>query len=99
MVYNRFAHHLRSAKDFGQNLYHRAHRLGSAVDKGMRFAKQAYGVFAPALRELGVNTGQAGRVADRAFTGYSQLTDRVVRSNDVLGAPRGSSRGAGAKTP
>ena len=93
MVYHRFAQHLRSAKDFGQNLYHRAQRVGSAVDKGMRFAKQAYGVFAPALRELGVNTGQADRVADRAFTGYNQLRDRVVRGNDVLGRAAGQLAG------
>ena len=93
MVYNRFAHHLRSAKDFGHNLYHRDHRLGSAVDKGMRFAKQAYAVFAPALRELGVNTGQADRVADRAFTGYNQLRGRVVRGNDVLGRAAGQLAG------
>ena len=93
MVYNRFAHHLRSAKDFGQNLYHRAHRVGSAVDKGMRFAKQAYGIFAPALRELGVNTSQLDRGADRAFTGYNQLRDKVVRGNDVLGSAAGQLAG------
>ena len=93
MVYHRFAQHLRSAKDFGQNLYHRAQRVGSAVDKGVRFAKQAYGVFAPALRELGVSTGQADRVADRAFTGYNQLRDRVVRGNHVLGRATGQLAG------
>ena len=53
MVFHRFAHHLKSAKDFGRSLYHNAHRVGSAVDKGMRFAKQAYGIVAPALREFG----------------------------------------------
>ena len=90
MVYNRFAHHLRSAKDFGQNLYHKAHRVGSAVDKGMRFAKQAYGIFAPALRELGVNTSHLDRAADKGFTGYNQLRDRVVvQGNDILNRTAG----------
>ena len=93
MVFHRFARHLKSAKDFGQNLYRRAHRVGSAVDKGMRFAKQAYGVFAPALRELGVNTSHLDRRADKAFTGYSQLRDGVVRGNDVLGRAAGQLAG------
>ena len=59
----------------------------------MRFAKQAYRVFAPALRELGVNTTTTDRVADRAFTGYNQLRDRVVRGNDVPGRAPGQLAG------
>ena len=72
-------------KNFDVNLYNQAQRMGSAIDKGARIAKQAYGIVAPALRELGVYTGQADRVADRAFTGYNQLRDRVTQGNDVIG--------------
>ena len=89
MVFHRFAHHLKSAKDFGRNLYHNAHRVGSAVDKGMRFAKQAYGFVAPALREFGVNTSQLDRAADKGFTGYNQLRDRVVQGNEILNRTAG----------
>ena len=84
MVFHRLAHHLRPTKDFGRSLYHNAHRVGSAVDKGMRFAKQAYGIVAPALREFGVNTSQLDGAADRGFTGYSQLRDRVVQGSDIV---------------
>ena len=59
--------------------------MGSAFDNGARFAKQAYGAISPALRELGVNTGQADRVADKALTGYNQLRDKVVHGNEVVG--------------
>ena len=85
MVFHRFARRFNAAKNFGVNLYNQAQRVGSAIDKGARVAKQAYGVIAPALRELGVNTGQADRVADKAFTGYSQLRDRASRGNEVVG--------------
>ena len=85
MVFHRFARHFNAAKNFGVNLYNQAQRVGSAIDKGARIAKQAYGIVAPALRELGVNTGQADRVADKAFTGYNQLRDRVSRGNEVVG--------------
>ena len=77
MVYRHFARHLHRAKHFGMNLYNTAQRVGGAIDKGAGIAKRAYGIIAPALRELGVDTGQADRVADRAFTGYNQLRDRV----------------------
>ena len=50
----------------------------------MRFAKQAYGIVAPALREFGVNTSQLDRAADKGFTGYNELRDRVARGNEVL---------------
>ena len=83
MVFHRFAKHFNAAKNFGVNLYNQAQRVGSAIDKGARVAKQAYGVIAPALRELGVNTGGVDRIADKAFTGYSQLRDRVSHGNNV----------------
>ena len=92
-MFHRFAKDLNHARNFGVNLYNQAQRVGSAIDKGARFAKQVYGVVSPALRELGVNTGQADRVADKAFTGYNQLRDKVVHGNEVVG--RAGSRLAG----
>jgi hypothetical protein len=83
MVFQRFAKHFNAAKNFGVNLYNQAQRVGSAIDKGARVAKQAYGVIAPALRELGANTGGADRIADKAFTGYNQLRDRVSNTSQV----------------
>ena len=85
MVFHRFARHFNNVKNFCVNLYNQAQRMGSAFDKGARFAKQAYGVISPALRELGINTAAADRGADKAFTGYSQLRDKVVRGNEVVG--------------
>ena len=85
MVFHRFAKHFNNVKNFGVNLYSQAQRMGSAIDKGTRIAKPAYGIVAPALRALGVNTGQADRIADKTFTGYNQLRDRVTQGNDVLG--------------
>ena len=85
MVFHRFARHFNNVKNFGVNLYNQAQRMGSAIEKGARIAKQAYGIVALALRELGDNTRQADRVADRAFTGYNQLRDRVTQGKDVIG--------------
>ena len=48
-----------------------------AIDTGAGVAKRAYHIVAPALRELGVDTSLADRGADRAFTGYNALRDRV----------------------
>jgi hypothetical protein len=70
-------------------VYNHAQRLGSAIDKGAGIAKRAYHIVAPALRELGVNTGGADRLADRGFTGYNQLRDKVVRGNEVVGRTAG----------
>ena len=89
MVLHRFAHHLGRAKNFGVNLYNQAQRMGSAIDTGARFAKQAYGIVAPALRELGVSTAHLDRGADIAFTGYNPLRDRVVHGNEVIGRTAG----------
>lgn len=83
MVFRRFATHLTSAKNIGRNLFHQAQRIGGAIDKGMGIAKRAYGIVAPALREFGVNTGQMDRMADKGFTGYNQLRDRVVQGNEI----------------
>ena len=63
--------------------------MDSAIDKGAKFAKQAFGVISPALRELGINTGGVGRVADKAFTGYNQLRDKVVHGNEVASRAAG----------
>ena len=84
MVFQRFAKHFNAAKNFGVNLYNTAQRVGSAIDKGARVAKRAYGVIAPALRQLGVNTWGVDKIADKTFTGYSQLRDRVSRGNEVV---------------
>ena len=89
MVFHRFAHHLSRAKNFGANMYNQAQRMRSAIDEGARFAKRAFHVVSPALRELGVNTTQLDRGADRAFTGYNQLRDKVVRGNEVIGRTAG----------
>ena len=93
MVFHRFAQPLQTAKSIGRNVYHHAHRIGGAIDKGMGMAKRAYGIVAPALREFGVNTGQIDRVADKGFTGYTQLRDRVVQGNEI--ATRTAGRLAG----
>ena len=85
LVFHRFARRFNNVQNFGVNLYNQAQRVGSAIDKGARIAKQAYGIVAPALKELGVNTGQADRVAGKAFTGYNQLRDRVAQGNEVVG--------------
>ena len=89
MVFHRFAKHFNAPKNFGDNLYNQAQRVGSAIEKGARIAKPAYGIVAPALRELGVNTGQADRIADKAFAGYNQLRDRVAQGNEVIGRAAG----------
>ena len=67
--------------------------MGTAIDKGMGMAKRAYGIVAPALREFGLNTGHVDRIADKGFTGYNQLRDRVVQGHEV--ATRTAGRLAG----
>ena len=56
--------------------------MGSAIE-------QAFGVISPALRELGINTGGVDRVADKAFTGYNQLRDKVVHGSEVVSRAAG----------
>ena len=73
----------------GHRLSNPAQRVGFAVDQGARFAKRVFGVISPALRELGIITGGVDRVADKAFTGYSQLRDKVLHGNEVLGRTAG----------
>ena len=89
MVFHHFARHFNSVKNFAGNAYNQAQRLGHAIDKGAGIAKRAYHIVAPALRELGVNTGRVDRLADLGFTGYNQLRDRVMQGNDVLGRAAG----------
>jgi hypothetical protein len=84
MVFHRFAKHFNRAKNFGINLYNQAQRAGSAIDKGARFARQAFDIVSPALRELGVNTNRLDRGANKAFTGYNQLRDKVQQGNEVI---------------
>ena len=84
MVLHRFATHFNNAKNFGVNLYNQAQGVGSAIDRGARFAKQVYGVISSALRELGVDTGGVDRVAD-SLHGLRQLRDKVVHGNEVVG--------------
>jgi hypothetical protein len=85
MVFHRFARHFNIAKSFAHDAYSQARSIGMAIDKGSGLAKRAYGIVAPALRELGVDTSRADRGADRAFTGYNALRDRVARGNEVVG--------------
>ena len=85
MVFHRIARHFNRAKNFAHNAYNQARSVGMAIDKGAGLAKRAYHIVAPALRELGVDTSRADRGADRAFTGYNALRDRVQRGDQVLG--------------
>ena len=85
MVFHRFARHFNNVKNFAHNAYNQARSIGMAIDKGAGLAKRAYHIVAPALRELGVDTSRADRGADRAFTGYNALRDRVARGNEVVG--------------
>jgi hypothetical protein len=71
-------------KNFGINRYNQAQRAGSAIDKGAKFARQAFDIVSPALRELGVNTGRLDQGANKAFSGYNQLRDRVQQGNEVV---------------
>ena len=89
MVLHHFARHFNNVKNFAGNAYNQAQRLGHAIDKGARIAKGAHHIVAPALRELGFNTGRVDRLADRGFTGYNQLRDRVTQGNDVPGRAAG----------
>jgi hypothetical protein len=84
MVFHRFAKHFNRAKNSGINLYNQAQRAGSAIAKGARFARQAFDIVSPALRELGVDASRLDRGADKAFTGYSQLRDRMQQGNEVV---------------
>ena len=95
MVFHHFARHFHRAKNFGMNVYNHAQRLGSAIDKGAGIAKRAYGIVAPALRELGLDTSRADRIADKGFTNYNQLRDRVSNANDVIGRTAGRLSGIG----
>ena len=89
MTFHRIARHFNRAKNFAHNVYNRARSVGSAIDKGVGLAQRAYHIAAPALRELGVDTSHADRRADKAFTGYNALRDRVKQGDDVVSRAAG----------
>ena len=89
MTCHRIARHFNRAKNFANNVYNQARSVGSAIDEGVGLAKRAYHIAAPALRELGVDTSHADRRADKAFTGYNALRDRVKQGDDVVSRAAG----------
>ena len=71
------------AKGHFGRAYGNAVRFGSMFDKGVNFARRAYGVISPALKEVGVDTTMADKSVKHLGSSYDQLRSQVSRVHDV----------------
>ena len=72
-----------TAKGHFGRAYGTAVRFGAGFDKGVGFAKRAYGIISPALRELGVNTAGADRNVRALGNSYDALRSQVSKVHEA----------------
>ena len=53
------------------------------LDKGIGFARRAFGVISPVMRELGVNTTDADKSVKALGNSYDSLRSQVSRVHDA----------------
>ena len=75
-VFNRAKGHIGRA-------YGQAVRFGVGFDKGVNFARRAYGIMAPVLRDLGVDTSQADRSVRALGNSYDVLRSQVSKVHEA----------------
>ena len=63
--------------------YGHAVRFGMGIDKGIGFARRAYGIISPALRDLGVNTANADRNVRALGNSYDSLRSQVSKVHEA----------------
>ena len=63
--------------------YGHAVRFGMGLDKGIGFARRAFGVISPVMRELGVNTTSADKSVKALGNSYDSLRSQVSRVHEA----------------
>ena len=63
--------------------YGHAVRFGMGIDKGVGFARRAYGVLSPMLKEVGVDTSHADKSVKQLGNSYDALRSQVSRVHDA----------------
>ena len=58
-------------------------RFGMGIDKGVSFARRAYGIMSPALKELGVKTAGADKSVKALGNSYDSLRSQVSRVHEA----------------
>ena len=63
--------------------YGHAVRFGMGIDKGVGFARRAYGVLSPMLKEVGVDTSHADKSVKQLGNAYDALRSRASRVHEA----------------
>ena len=63
--------------------YGHAVRFGMGIDKGVGFARRAYGVLSPMLKEVGIDTSHADKSVKQLGSSYDALRSQVSRVHDA----------------
>ena len=63
--------------------YGHAMRFGMGFDKGFGFARRAYSIASPVLRDLGINTSQADSNVRALGNSYDALRSQVSRVHEA----------------
>ena len=74
---------MRRAVRFGKGAYGHAVRISSQFDKGVGFARRAYGIMSPVMRELGVDTSQADKSVKALGSSYDSLRSQVSKVHEA----------------
>ena len=72
-----------TAKGHFGRAYGNAVRFGGQFDKGVGFARRAYGIISPALKELGMNTAGADKSVRALGNSYDVLRSQVSKVHDA----------------
>ena len=71
------------AKGHFGRAYGHAMRFGMGIDKGVGFARRAYGVLSPMLKEVGIDTSHADKSVKQLGSSYDALRSQVSRVHDA----------------
>ena len=63
--------------------YGNAVRIGYNIDKGIGFARRAYGIMSPVLKDLGINTAGADKDVKALGNFYDALRSQVSRVHEA----------------
>ena len=78
-----FRRALSQAKGHFGRAYGHAVRFGMGMDKGLVFARRAYGVISPVMQELGIDTSGADKSVKALGSSNDSLRSQVSRVHDA----------------
>ena len=78
-----FRRAMTAAKGHMGRAYGHAVRFGMGIDKGIGFARRAYGIMSPVMKELGINTSGADKSVKALGSSYDSLRSQVSKVHDA----------------